>query len=437
MSNATHSVNRWISGGEDNTEPPTPLTEFEPRVRIIELWEQDTGKGSDKQYLKLSPVITQGKIFVADNNGEVKAIDATNGSVIWNRDTDTRISGGPGANDLYVLVGTSEGEILAMSSETGDTLWRSKVSSEVLAAPQESNNIAIVRTGDGKIYGLNATDGARLWAYDRTVPALTLRGTSTPVIAGDLVIAGFDGGRLAAIELQTGKLIWETRIALGSGRSELERMVDIDAEPLVLDDIIYVATFQGRIAAVALETGRMLWARDISSYAGLCADSHNLYVTDDNSHVWALDRISGSSVWKQEKLQARAATAPASISDWVVVGDLEGYLHWMDKKSGQFVARTRITESKIIAPPIAADEILYAYASDGTLGAYTYHSNDNLSVTLKKPETEQKLTEHRASSEAEPKQPDSKNIKEDEQGFFSKIWDSLTSDEEEDSELHN
>ncbi|MBI4005632.1 MAG: outer membrane protein assembly factor BamB, partial [Gammaproteobacteria bacterium] len=378
-------------GGEDNAEPPSPLVEIETRVEITKLWEKDMGKGSDEQYLKLVPVYVQEKIFVADNEGEIKAVNSLNGNIIWDQDTETRITGGPGAGDSLVMIGTSEGEILAISGDTGETLWRSRVSSEVLAAPQVAENIVVARTIDGKIYGLDAAEGKRLWTYDQSVPALTLRGTSAPVIAGKLVISGFDEGRLTAIELHTGKLVWETRIALGSGRSELERMVDIDADPLVIDDVIYVATFQGRIAAVTLDGGRILWTRDISSFAGLCADDRNIYITDDNSHVWALDRFTGNSIWKQEKLQARAVTAPASIGDLVVVGDLEGYLHWLDKATGEFVSRTQVSDTKIIASPIVVNDIVYSYTSDGTLGAYTYAGGTaDIAIEAPSKEEEQK-----------------------------------------------
>jgi len=363
-------ISKWFEGNVDNTEPPTPLTSFNTQLDIIEAWKKDTGKGSDNQFLKLSPVVAHEKIFVADTDGSIKAIDAISGNVLWDIKTDTRITGGPGAGLTLVLAGTSEGEVLAISIDDGTILWRGRTSSEILAPPQEASNIVVARSIDGKIYGLSATDGKRLWVYDRTVPNLTLRGTSAPVIEDNLVIAGFDGGRMAAIELQTGKQVWETRIALGSGRSELDRMVDIDADPLILDGVIYVATFQGRVAAVELESGRILWTRDISSYAGLTADDEKLYVTDDKGHIWALDRITGSSIWKQEKLQARSVTAPASISDLIVVGDLEGYLHWLDKADGKFVARNKLSGSKILAPPISVNDVIYAYSSDGVLGAY-------------------------------------------------------------------
>ncbi|OGT29128.1 MAG: outer membrane protein assembly factor BamB [Gammaproteobacteria bacterium RBG_16_51_14] len=367
-------INKKISdymGDEDNTEPPSPLVEIAASVNITEVWSKNTGKGTAKQFLKLIPALSQQKIFIADSKGMVNAIDAVNGSTVWGHDTDLHITGGPGIGATLVLAGTSEGDVLALSPETGAEIWRAVVSSEILSSPREAGGIVIVRTIDGKIFALDANDGKRLWVYDRTVPALTLRGTSSPIIADDMVIAGFDEGRIAVMELTTGKLVWETKVAVAGGRSELERMVDIDAEPLVADGIIYVATYQGKLAAVALSSGDILWTRDISSYAGISVDSSNLYITDDNSHVWALERQTGVSVWKQEKLAARAATGPANIGAFVVVGDLEGYLHWMDKNTGEFVARIQVADEKIITPPIVTDNILYAYTSGGTLGAYT------------------------------------------------------------------
>ncbi|MCH8163908.1 MAG: outer membrane protein assembly factor BamB, partial [Proteobacteria bacterium] len=358
-------------GGTDNSDPPTPLVEIETLSKIIELWSKNTGKGSSKHFLKLTPAHINGKVFVADIYGNLEGIDATSGKTLWKSDADLTITGGPGASEKLTLIGSDEGDVLAYTSETGELIWQAKVSSEILSAPIEAYDIVVVRTIDGKIFGLNASNGSHLWIYDRTVPALTLRGTSNPVITGDIVIAGFDGGRLAAIELHTGKLIWETSISLASGRSQLERMVDIDSDPIIIGNDIYVATFQGRLASVTLESGRISWTRDISSYAGLTSDGQNIYITDDQSHVWALDRASGNSIWKQENLFARMVTAPATIGDLVVVGDLEGYLHWMDKSSGQFVARTRVSNSPIIAPPVAVEDIVYAYSSDGTLAAYT------------------------------------------------------------------
>ena len=371
------STKNWLKtvsgGGEDNSDPPTPLVEIETLAEVIELWSKNTGKGSTKQFLRLTPAHTPGKVFVADAAGNLACLDANNGNTLWENDADLFISGGPGASEKLVMVGSDEGDVLTYANASGEFLWQTKVSSEILAAPQEANDIVVVRTIDGKIFGLDAINGSRLWTYDRTMPLLTLRGTSNPVIADGVVIAGFDGGRISALDLFTGKLIWETSVSLASGQSQLERMIDIDSDPLIIGNDIYVATFQGRLASVALENGRVTWARDISSYAGFTSDGENIYITDDQSNIWALDRTTGTSLWKQENLFARQATAPATIGNLVVVGDLEGYLHWMDKSNGQFVARTQISKVAILAPPVAVEDVVYAYSSDGTLSAYTAH----------------------------------------------------------------
>lgn len=358
-------------GGEDNSEPPAPLVEFEQTANIITQWKQSVG-GADEQYLKLTPAVTEERIYTVARDGNVEALSRENGRNLWNHDTDEPLSSAAGVGAGLVLVGTSNGYVMALDQATGEQRWKKRVPSEVLAAPQADQNIVVVRTVDGKLIGLNAETGDRQWINDRTVPALSLRGTSSPVIHGNYIIAGFDAGRLLAIDLTSGKAIWETRIAIGSGRSELERMVDIDSDPVIQNDIIYVSTFQGRLAAVSAEGGRILWTRDIPSHAGLAVDQENIYITDDRGHIWALEQISGSSLWKQEDLQARATSAPAIVGPYIAVGGIEGYVHWMDRETGEFVARTRIDESPIIAVPVTIGETVYFYSMAGTLTAYTY-----------------------------------------------------------------
>jgi outer membrane protein assembly factor BamB len=246
------------------------------------------------------------------------------------------------------------------------------VTSEVLAAPQVASGIVVVRTLDGKIFGISADNGRRLWTYDQTVPALTLRGTSTPAIAGETVVCGFDGGRLSALDINSGRLIWETSIATPRGRDDLSRMVDIDAAPVIIENIVYAVTLQGEMAAMTLNTGRVLWNRELSSYAGFAIDADNIYITDDKSVIWAIDRFNGSAIWQQNGLLNRQVTAPASIGGYLAAGDFEGYLHWLDKTTGAFVSRQKISGDRIIAPPVAAGNVLYVYASDGRLSALTY-----------------------------------------------------------------
>ncbi len=365
-------IDGYMGAGEDNSEPPSELTDFSETTRLDNIWSENVGKGTDELFIKLVPAILNDKIFIADTRGNITALYAGTGKDIWHNDSELSITGGPGADTNLVMVGTSEGEVLSLSAETGEEIWRSTVSSEILSSPKEADGVVIIRTIDGKIFALDATTGERLWIYDRTVPALTLRGTSTPIIANGLIIAGFDGGRVTALELKTGKLIWETKVAVSRGRSELERMVDIDSQPLIIGDVIYVTTFQANVSAISLQNGQILWQRDISSHAELGADSKSLYVTDETGNVWALDRFSGTSIWKQEKLTHRQVTGPGVLGDRIIVGDLEGYLHWLDKATGDISARTQIDSAAILTKPIVSNDILFAYSSGGTLAAYTY-----------------------------------------------------------------
>ncbi|MCC7412525.1 MAG: outer membrane protein assembly factor BamB [Gammaproteobacteria bacterium] len=355
---------------EDNASPPTPLTEITPTTRIERMWSRGIGAGTDELFVELRPTIDGATVYCAERKGKVTAVDIEQGRTVWSTDTDAPLAGGPGVGDGLVLVGTSKGEVIALDAAEGKERWRAQVSSEVLAAPRSSDGIVVARTGDGKLFGLRAATGERIWVYDRTVPVLSLRGTSPPVLVDDMVLTGFDNGRLVALELRTGRLLWETQIAVPRGRSDLERMVDIDAEPVVYGRSVYVATFQGRVASLALATGEIEWARDISSAAGLAVDVTRMYVTDENGVIWALDRRNGTSLWKQENLKYRLLTAPAIVTDYVVVGDVEGYLHWLQETDGDFAARVRTDKSKIIAPPVVSDHRLIAYTSDGELAAY-------------------------------------------------------------------
>ena len=377
------NAKRMFVGDKDNAIPPAPLVEFRQSLNVVELWSRRVGKGTDEQYLRLAPVYAAQRLYIMDTRGRLLALDATNGREFWSRNAierqrfwsqgdEVKISAGPGFGEETLLVGTNNGEVFAYQSADGKSMWRARVSSEILSTPIKANDTVIVRTIDGKLHALNGENGHRLWIYDRPVPSLSLRGTATPVIDNDMVIAGFDEGRLAALDLKTGRLLWEARISTPSGSTEMDQMVDIDADPIIMDGVIYAASYQGQVAAIQLQTGRILWTRDISSYAGFTADENYLYVSDQESHVRAFDRYSGEQTWEQQELKMRNVTAPASIGEYIVVGDLEGYLHWMEKQTGAFVARTRPSDAPYIAPPLVVGNFLYAFSSDGTLTAYTY-----------------------------------------------------------------
>lgn len=356
--------------GADNTAPPTELAPIQQSaVSVQTLWTTQAGAGSEEDYLKLSPLVSGGKVFAVGSEGRVGAYEADTGRSLWQVQTEAPISSAPGSGDGLVLVGTQDAEVLALDESSGEIVWRARVSSEVLSPPQASRGIVVARTVDGRLFGLDAQQGSQLWVYGETVPVLTLRGTSAPLLTGNRVICGFANGKLVALTLSQGELIWEARIAEPRGRTELERLVDISGELKADQGVVYAASFQGRIAAVEIETGRALWGRDISSYAGFDLDANNLYVTDDEGRVIALDRRDGNLLWAQDKLQARSVTAPAVYGDYVVAGDFEGYLHWMAGDDGRFVARSQIGDQGFIAPPTAADGTLYVSGRSGVLAA--------------------------------------------------------------------
>ena len=361
-------MDRMLSD-EDNTEPPAELVEFEPSIQVKTVWSQGVGSAVGNRYLKLVPTVYQGRVFAGDRKGGVRAYDVQTGEKVWKTDTDLPISGGAGSGDGLVLFGSQEGDVIALDPDNGDTLWQVKLSSEILAPPRATDGVVVVRTIDGRLYGLNATDGAQLWVYDRTIPTLTLRGTSAPALSRGMAVAGFDSGRIVAVALRDGRLLWESRIAIPRGRTELERLVDIDAEPRIVGDAVYVVAFQGRTAALDIGSGEVLWQRDMSSYAGISIDRELLYVTDDQSHIWALDRYSSQSMWRQDQLQFRQATAPVGYRDYVVVGDYEGYLHWMRREDGKFVGRIRVDSDGIMSAPVVASDTLFVYGKGGELTA--------------------------------------------------------------------
>ena len=358
--------------GDDEDEPaPAKLEAFEPMTQIKKLWSRRAASGEGGQRLKLRPVLAGGQVFAAGHDGDVAAYDPFTGEQLWEVETDIPITGGPGAGFGLVVVASSGGDVVALTSEQGTVAWRAQVTSEVLSAPAVSERIVAVRTVDGKLFGLDAANGERSWVYDRTVPVLTLRGTSAPVIVGDVVLAGFDSGHLAALSLADGRLLWESRVAAPTGRTELERLTDMDADPVVSDGVVYAVTFQGRVAALDLRTGQPLWERDLSSHAGIGIGQRLIYVTDEQSHVWAFDRNTGSSLWRQDGLERRQVTRPVAFGDHVVVADFEGHVHWLRIDDGRFAARTRVGGGSVLAPPVTNQTALYVLGETGTLTALT------------------------------------------------------------------
>lgn len=360
----------WLRGGEDNAEPPAELVDIEQQVKLEQLWKRNIGAGTKGQFVRLTPVVDGGRIFVADREGMVAALDSETGKPVWKVDTDAPVSSGVGVGQGLVLVATTEAEVIALNWSDGSEAWRAVVSSEVLGAPSALDGVVVVQSVDGNITGLDAATGERNWIFDRSVPALSLRGTSSPLLVSGGAIAGLASGKLIAIELKRGLPVWEATISVPSGRSELERMVDIDSSPKVWGEQLFTVTYQGSVAAVDGASGQIAWSREMSSAAGLDVDFRQVYVTDEDSHVWALDRRNGASMWTQDALHNRALTAPAALDSYVAVADFEGYLHLLSRIDGEQLARVRVDGDGVLAAPIVANDTLYVYGNGGTLAAY-------------------------------------------------------------------
>lgn len=360
----------WLRG-EDNTEPPAELTDIKARVELNKRWQRDIGSDIDEQFVRLRPALADGRIFAADRKGRVTALNSADGKELWQVKTGIAVSSGVGVGAGLVLVGSSEAELVALDMADGKERWRTVLSSEILSVPAAAGDIVVVQTVDGKLTALSATDGTRNWVADQSVPVLSLRGTGSPLLIQNAIIAGFDNGKLAVLDMQRGIPAWETSIGVAHGRSELERMVDIDSQPQVWGGVIYTVTFQGRVAAVEGNSGRILWARDMSSVVGLGVDFQHVYVTDEVSHLWALERTNGASVWKQDKLTHRALTAPVAFGEYVAVADFEGYVHLLARYDGEIVARARADSKGVLATPLVDGDTLYIYGNGGTLTAYS------------------------------------------------------------------
>jgi outer membrane protein assembly factor BamB len=361
-----------FNDGEDPRKP-NPLKALETSLDKHVIWEKDTGVGTDGQRVNLQPaIIDEESIVVADRDGVVQLRSLQSGKLIWEKELDLPLSAAVGVGYENLYVASSNGYVVALSHEDGAVIWKVTVPSEVLAIPQTDDDIVVVRSIDGQVIGLDAATGEQRWTYKQPVPALSLRGTSTPVLFQGAAICGFARGRLVALRVDDGLPIWQTVVAMPLGRSELDRLVDLDADPVIDDETIFVASFQGGMAALVLASGEPLWQqKNVSVQSGITLDWQALYVSDENGDVWVLDRKNGETFWKQDALHFRELTTPALYRDTLVVGDFEGYLHWLSQEDGKLLDRKKISDQRIFAKPLVHDDVLYVYASDGQLTAMT------------------------------------------------------------------
>lgn len=341
---------RWFGSGP--AIKPAELVVLKPTATTKILWQASAGPA---ERFVFTPLVGDKVVVVAGAAGQIARIDAASGKQLSRIDTRSRLSGGVGGDKRMIIVGTPKGEVLAYDA-AGKELWKTQITSDVLSSPQVEQEIVIVRSGDGRLFGLDAATGVRKWIYQRTLPALTVRTHVTVQPFRGAVFAGFPGGRLVAVAAANGNLIWESTVAQPKGATELERVADVSSVPVTDGRQVCAAAYQGRVACFGTVKGELIWARDFSSVSGLAMDQRNIYASDEKSAIVAFDRSNGASLWKQDKLYGRNVTAPVLAGRYLAVGDLQGYVHFMSREDGSFVARVATDGSPVIAQPVALDD---------------------------------------------------------------------------------
>lgn len=360
-----------LSGCSDEIDiyEPDPLVELKNQFETQKLWSTSIGDGNEDLTVNIAPVYAYDKIYVADGSGVVAAVDPDNGNILWKINLEQPIGGGPAVFDSLVAVGTQQGEIVVLDATTGEIKWRKPVSSEVLASPAIGEGHVVVRTVDGKITAFDQETGEQKWIYDQSMPALTLRGNSAPVIVSGGVISGFSNGKLAVFLIDNGRIAWEKTITAPIGHSEIQKLVDVDIKPLVSGGNVFVASYNGNLVNIEASRGQVVWQRELSTFQEITMSELMLLVTHENSHVSGINRSNGVILWTQKALNRRQLTAPVSIGENIVVADFEGYLHWLSRQDGKMLAREHIDSAGISAMPLAIDDKLILLSHSGKLYA--------------------------------------------------------------------
>ena len=360
----------WLGNKDEEILEPAKLVDFDETIELRRVWSANVGDKAREYWTTLQPATSGDEVFAADHEGKVTALDALSGKKHWQVDLNVPVSGGVGSGSGLVVLGTIEGEVYALDAENGSLLWTAQVSSEVLASPAANAEIVLVHSIDNRLFALDASTGEELWQHDGDAPILSVRGTSSSVVLDNMVISAFDTGKLIAFNPENGSLIWEARLALPKGRTELERMIDIDGSPLLVGDIIYSVSYQGRLGALARGTGRNLWFQDSSSHHSPAHGDGKVFVSEAGGTVRAFQAGSGQVVWSNEQLFLRGLTGPANFAGIVAVADAEGYLHLLDQENGSFVGRIKVDSSGVSAPLLVTGNQLVVQANDGSLSAY-------------------------------------------------------------------
>ncbi|CAM3542654.1 Outer membrane protein assembly factor BamB precursor [Vibrio aerogenes CECT 7868] len=371
-----------IAGGlsgcssEEDSVVMAPVPDVQSQFQPETDWSASVGHGVEHYFSRLRPHSAYGKIFVASRDGIVKALDPTTGKTLWEKDLgdeeQTFLSGGisTGLNQLYI--GSETGILYAMDAETGELKWKQDVSGEILAAPVTESDLVIIHTSEGNLIALEQKTGKQQWTISTEVPNLTLRGDSTPVTVSGGIFWGTANGRLAAAIASSGQMIWQQSIGTPKGATEIDRLIDVDSSPLVIGSTLYTVGYNGKLVAIDLRSGKPLWKRNYSSATNIATDGGKIFVVTDQDYLTAVDARSGTEIWTNRQLENRLVTEPVIIHNYVVVGDSEGYLYWIDRNTGEFVSEQHVSSSGFaVAPIVLSDGGYLVMTRDGDVKKLT------------------------------------------------------------------
>ena len=374
---ACSTIKGWFEfDDDDDPKKPAELQAIDQTIKIKKLWSHGIGNGQGDGFYKIQPAIAGSSIYIAAADGTVEAFDKQTGKSLWDTELERPLSGGVGVYGDALLLGSSDGFVLKLDANSGEVQWSTRLSGEVMSVPGSDGRMVLAHTLDGKLQGLDFATGEVAWTYDSNVPVLTLRGSCSPLLNGNTAYVGFASGRVLAFDIANGGIIWEARVAIPQGRSEIERVVDIDGTMTLLGNELFVASYQGRIMAIDVTDGRKLWQNNVSSFSGVSQGFGNVYVADEDGTVTAYQRSGQGERWQQTALAYRGLSRPTPVSSYLAVGDKEGYVHFMSQVDGEIVGRIEADDEGIRADMVSEDNILYVYGNSGDLIAYEIKPKD-------------------------------------------------------------
>jgi outer membrane protein assembly factor BamB len=352
--------------GKDNTPLPTPLPAVEHQVPWTEQWSLPLGR----THAKLKPVVQGDTIYIADVSGRLMAVNKVSGQMRWSQQLPKRLVGGPVVHNGIIALATHDAGIMVLDERTQRVLWQARVSSDVLSSPLMTHQLLIAKTVDGHLIAFDLKNGKKRWEVDHGSPHLILKASSSPILTQGRLLVGFSDGKLDAIDPDSGRVIWQKSIAYATGASDVERLVDIDADPISANGVVYIASYQGYLSAININNGELLWSKPASTYKNLAFDTHSLYMTDEDDVIRAFNPVNGQVRWKQTDLTARHVTAPVNVGTWIIVGDETGWLHLLDSRHGDLRGRVAVPGAVEMAP-VVSEQRVYVITQAGSLTCFT------------------------------------------------------------------